>query len=142
MKTSDAGIDLIKHFEGLRLHAYQDSVGVWTIGVGHTRTAKPGMVITEDEAVNLLRGDLADAESAVNRLVMVPLDQGEFDALVSFVFNLGSGNFGKSTLLKKLNHGDRIGASDEFKRWNRAGGKVLSGLTRRRAAERALFLRG
>lgn len=140
MKTSQAGIDLIKHYEGVRLQAYQDSVGVWTIGVGHTRTAVPGMMISEAKAEELLREDLEQAEKDVERLVTVPLDQHQFDALVSFVFNLGAGNFASSTLLKKLNARDFAGASSEFLRWDMAGGKKLRGLKARREAERRLFL--
>lgn len=140
MKTNQAGLDLIKHFEGCRLSAYQDSVGVWTIGYGHTRTAHPGMIITEAQAEELLRKDLGGAEHDVAAVVKVDLDENEFSALVSFVFNLGVTNLAKSTLLKKLNASDRIGASAEFGKWNKAGGKVLPGLTKRREAERKLFL--
>lgn len=139
MALNEDGLELIKTYEGLRLKAYQDSVGVWTIGYGHTRTAKPGMTITAEEAEALLRQDLADAEKAVTRLVKVPLNDNQYSALVSFVFNLGSGNFAMSTLLKKINSGDIAGAAKEFKRWNRAGKKVLAGLVRRRDAEAALF---
>lgn len=140
MKISQEGIDLIKKFEGCKLHAYQDSVGVWTIGVGHTATAKRGMVITQGTADDLLRQDLEEAEDAVRELVHVPLLQCEFDALVSFAFNLGSGNLATSTLRSKLNGHDRTGAADEFPRWVHAGGKKLKGLIRRRNAERAMFL--
>jgi len=139
MALSEDGLELIKTYEGLRLKAYQDSVGVWTIGYGHTRTAKPGMTITAEEAEALLRQDLADAEKAVTRLVKVPLSDNQYSALVSFVFNLGSGNFSMSTLLRKINAGDMAGAAKEFKRWNRAGKKVLAGLVKRRDAEAALF---
>ena len=140
MKTGKAGLDLIKHFEGLRLKAYQDSVGVWTIGYGHTKTAVKGMVITEAQAEDLLRADLADAERSVEWLVHCDLDENEHGALVSFVFNLGAGNFAKSTLLKKLNAHQKLSASAEFAKWNKAGGKPLAGLTKRRDAERRLFL--
>jgi lysozyme len=140
MRINDEGLELIKQFEGLRLRAYKDAVGVTTIGFGHTRTAKDGMVITEQQAEDLLREDLKDAEQGVTRVVKVPLGSNEFSALVSFVFNLGIGNLSKSTLLKKLNAGDRVGASGEFLKWNKAGGRVLNGLTRRREAERRLFL--
>lgn len=141
-KTNKAGVELIKKFEGLRLTAYQDSVGVWTIGYGHTRTAREGMKITEPEAEALLRDDLADAESDVSRMVGVPLNDNQFAALVSFVFNLGGNNFALSTLRKMLNKGLYEGASKQFARWNKAGGKVLPGLSRRRDAERELFLKG
>lgn len=141
-KTNKAGVELIKKFEGLRLTAYQDSVGVWTIGYGHTRTAREGMKITEPEAEALLRDDLADAESDVSRMVSVPLNDNQFAALVSFVFNLGGNNFAFSTLRKMLNKGLYEGAGKQFARWNKAGGKVLPGLSRRRDAERELFLKG
>lgn len=139
MRTGQDGIDLIKHFEGLRLEAYQDSVGVWTIGYGSTKDIKEGMRITPFMAEQFLRDDLEEAEKAVSRLVDVSLTQNEFDALVSFAFNLGAGNLQHSTLLRKLNNSDKVGASDEFLRWVNAGGKKLEGLVRRRKAERALF---
>lgn len=141
MKINQLGLDLVKGFEGLRLRAYLDAVKVVTIGFGHTRTARMGQVITEAEAELLLRDDLKDAESDVARLVKVGLGANEHAALVSFVFNLGATNFAKSTLLRKLNVGDRVGAASEFLKWNRAGGKILAGLTRRRKAERELFLK-
>lgn len=141
-QINKAGLDLIKFFEGLRLKAYKDSVGVWTIGYGHTRTATPGMSISEPEAEALLREDLKDAQGGVDRLVKQQLSDNEYAALVSFVFNLGAGNFSRSTLLKKLNAGDRKGAAEQFLVWNKAGGQVLAGLTRRRKAERDLFLKG
>lgn len=144
MKTSDRGIALIKAHEGLRLTAYTDPVGVWTIGYGHTTAAGPpkverGMKITEAGADAILRQDLAKFERYVLDAVKVPLNQNEFDALVSFTFNLGPGNLRSSTLLRKLNAGDRAGAADEFLKWTRAGGKTLPGLVKRREAERALF---
>ena len=144
MKTSDRGVALIKAHEGLRLTAYTDPVGVWTIGYGHTTAAGPpkverGMKITDAGADAILRQDLAKFEGYVSSAVKVPLNQNEFDALVSFTFNLGPGNLRSSTLLKKLNAGDRTGAADEFLKWTRAGGKVLPGLVKRREAERALF---
>ena len=142
MKMSQLGLDLLKHYEGMRLHAYQDSVGIWTIGVGHIKGVHKGMVISEQQSDDFLREDLEEAEDAVNRLVTAPLDQAQFDALVSLVFNIGQGNFSHSTLLKKLNAHDYLGASTEFVKWNKAGGKPVLGLTRRRAAERDLFLRG
>ena len=140
--TSQKGIDLIKSFEGCRLTAYQDSVGVWTIGYGHTAGVYQGMTITEKEAEDFLRSDLGTSESAVNRLVTYSMNQNQFDALVSFTFNVGSGNFGSSTLLKKLNQGDITGAANEFDKWIQAGGQVLEGLVKRRAAEKELFLNG
>lgn len=145
MQTSDKGIALIKQFEGCKLTAYQDSVGVWTIGYGWTKPVdgKPiraGMTIKQETAERLLKTGLVTYESDVSRLVKVGLTQGQFDALVSFTYNLGARSLSTSTLLRKLNAGDYAGAADEFLRWNKAGGKVLNGLTRRREAERALFL--
>lgn len=145
MQTSDKGIALIKQFEGCKLTAYQDSVGVWTIGYGWTQPfdGKPiraGMAIKQETAERLLKTGLVSYESDVSRLVKVGLTQGQFDALVSFTYNLGARSLSTSTLLRKLNAGDYAGAADEFLRWNKAGGKVLNGLTRRREAERALFL--
>lgn len=141
-KTSQAGVNLIKSFEGCRLTAYQDSAGVWTIGYGHTSGVKKGMTITEAQAEAYLKGDLGTAENAVNGKVTYSIKQNQFDALVSFTYNVGSGNFGSSTLLKKLNQGDITGAANEFDKWNKAGGQVLEGLVRRRAAEKAMFLNG
>lgn len=145
MQTSDKGIALIKEFEGCKLTAYQDSVGVWTIGYVWTQPVdgKPiraGMTINQETAERLLKTGLVSYESDVSRLVKVGLTQGQFDALVSFTYNLGARSLSTSTLLRKLNAGDYAGAADEFLRWNKAGGKVLNGLTRRREAERALFL--
>lgn len=141
MKTSQAGIDLIKSFEGCKLRAYQDSVGIWTIGVGHTGPdVCAGVTVSDQEAISLLQMDLHEAEEAVERLVTAPLNQNEFDALVSFTFNLGEGNLKKSTLLKYLNQMRYEDAANEFPRWNRAGGQILPGLTRRREAEKRLFL--
>lgn len=145
MQTSDKGIALIKQFEGCKLTAYQDSVGVWTIGYGWTQPVdgKPiraGMTIKQETAERLLKAGLVSYESDVSRLVKVGMTQGQFDAMVSFTYNLGARSLSTSTLLRKLNAGDYAGAADEFLRWNKAGGKVLNGLTRRREAERALFL--
>ncbi|MBK3870977.1 lysozyme [Stutzerimonas frequens] len=139
MHTSQNGLDLIKSFEGLRLSAYKDVVGVVTIGYGTTSGVKMGDTITKERAEELLREDVKRFEQQVQRLVKVPLTQGQFDALVSFVYNLGAGNLSNSTLLRLLNAGDYAGAGAQFERWNKAGGKVLAGLVRRRAAERALF---
>ncbi|VAG40729.1 glycoside hydrolase family protein [Enterobacter hormaechei] len=145
MQTSEKGISLIKEFEGCKLNAYQDSVGVWTIGYGWTQPVdgKPiraGMTIKQETAERLLKTGLVSYESDVSRLVKVGLTQGQFDALVSFTYNLGARSLSTSTLLRKLNAGDYAGAADEFLHWNKAGGKILNGLTRRREAERALFL--
>lgn len=145
MQISEKGIGLIKQFEGCKLTAYQDSVGVWTIGYGWTQSVdgKPiwaGMTIKQETAERLLKTGLVSYESDVSRLVKVGMTQGQFDALVSFTYNLGTRSLSTSTLLRKLNAGDYAGAADEFLRWNKAGSKVLNGLTRRREAERALFL--
>lgn len=145
MQTSEKGISLIKEFEGCKLTAYQDSVGVWTIGYGWTqpvdgKPVRAGMTIKQETAERLLKTGLVSYESDVCRLVKVALTQGQFDALVAFTYNLGTRSLSTSTLLRKLNAGDCAGAADEFLRWNKAGGKVLNGLTRRREAERALFL--
>ena len=139
--TSKAGIDLIKRFEGLRLAAYFDAVGVRTIGYGHTRTVQPGQKISEDQADALLKDDLARFEHAVNDYVSVEINQHEFDALVSFAFNVGVDALRRSTLLRMLNEGQRQAAADQFWRWDKAGGRTLAGLKTRRAEERDLFLR-
>jgi lysozyme len=144
MKINKETLELIKDFEGLELKAYKDAVGVWTIGYGHTAAAgnpKPvsGMVITAKQAEDLLLKDMVKYENAVKKYVKVPLNDNQYGALVSFTYNLGEGNFSKSTLLKKVNAKDFAGAANEFAKWNKAGGKVLNGLTRRRAAEAALF---
>lgn len=137
---SQKGVDLIKEFEGLRLKAYRDPVGVWTIGYGHTGgDVKPGQVISQARAEQLLKGDTGWAQDAVRRSVKVPLSQGQFDALTSFTYNLGGGALASSTLVKKLNARDYAGAQKEFGRWVHAGGEVLAGLVRRRAAEAKMF---
>lgn len=137
---SEEGLALTKGFEGLRLAAYQDVVGVWTIGYGHTGPeVGAGLTITEAEAEMLLRADLADAIACVNCAVSVEIAQCQFDALVDFCFNAGRGNFVNSTLLRKLNLGDVDGAAAEFQLWVHAGGKVVAGLVRRRKAEADLF---
>lgn len=141
MNISLAGLTLIKGFEKLRLTAYLDAVGVWTIGYGHTRSALPGMQISEARALDLLSQDVQDAESSVQRFVHVPLTQYQFDALVSLVFNIGGGAFKSSTILRLINERAeplRIGA--EFKRWVYGNGKKLGGLELRRAAERRMYL--
>ncbi|MDX5376375.1 MAG: lysozyme [Halomonas sp.] len=139
MQLSPDGLELIQRHEGLRLHAYRDAVGVPTIGYGHTSTARMGQVITELEALELLLADVERFENAVERLVQVPLNQHQFDSLVSFTFNLGAGALAKSTLLRKLNAGDYQGAAAEFDHWVHAGGRKLKGLVKRRADERRLF---
>lgn len=137
--TSIGSTDLIREFEGLKLNAYTDIVGVWTIGYGHTNTAKPGMVITRKGAEALLRHDLDWVERAINKGVKTPLTQNQYDALASLIYNVGATAFSKSTILRRLNAKDYVGAASEFKRWNKAGGKVVNGLTRRRKAEQELF---
>lgn len=144
--TSNAGLNLIKGFEGKRLYAYDDGVGVWTIGFGTIKypngvRVKKGDVCTEKQAEEYLQNDLVKFEAAINKLVKVHLTQNQFDALASFTYNLGETNLANSTLLKKLNKGDYKGAADQFLVWNKAGGKVMKGLVRRREAERALFLK-
>ncbi len=154
MKTSDKGRKFIEGFEGLILDAYDDANdhvvpiggsyrGTLTIGYGHTNPAGPptvyvGQTITRQEADAILASDLAAVERDVSRLVTVPLNQNQFDALVSFHFNTGA--LGKSTLLKVLNSGDYKQAAEDFLAWNHAGGQVLPGLTHRREAEKAMFL--
>lgn len=139
-KLGQAGLNLIKEFEGLRLKAYRDPVGVLTIGYGHTGSdVKSGMVISQQRAEQLLKNDTGWAQKAVRDSVKVPLTQGQFDALTSFTFNLGAGALRTSTLVKKLNTGDYAGAQKEFGRWVHAGGQVLAGLVRRRAAEAKMF---
>lgn len=140
MKTENNGIDLIKEFEGRRLDAYQDSVGVWTIGYGHTKNVKEGDSITTLEAENLLTEELKEYAEYVNKYVTVPLTQNQFDALVSWTYNLGPNNLRESTMLKVLNDGEYDKVPSEMKRWIRAGGKVLAGLVRRRETEARLFL--
>jgi len=153
---SDACICLIQHFEGLRLDAYWDAAGgVWTIGFGHTGNVAQGQRITREAALDLLAQDIHAAQTLVRQAcAAVDLTQGQFDALVSFVFNVGAGrrnvkpgfayllNGKPSTLLTKLRTGDTTGAADEFLKWVYAGGKRLPGLVRRRRAERELFLTG
>lgn len=140
MRTSQRGLSLIKSFEGLRLLAYRDAVGVWTIGYGATRGVKAGMSVTKEQAERMLLNDVQRFEPEVERLVQVPLTGNQWDALVSFTYNLGAANLESSTLLRLLNRGDYSGAAGQFPRWNKAGGKVLPGLVRRREAERVLFL--
>jgi lysozyme len=140
-KLSDRGAKFIGSFEGFLVDAYWDQWGsVWTIGFGHTGNVHPGDHVTRRKALTLLERDAATAARAVRDLVDVPLNQNQFDALVSFAFNLGAGALAESTLLRKLNKGNYRGASREFKKWVHAGGQVLPGLVRRRHAEAHLFL--
>ena len=140
MRTSEEGVDFIKQWETLQLKAYDDGYGYLTIGYGHTGPdVHEDMIIDEEGAECLLEDDLYEAEKAVNNYVDVELQQHEFDALVSFVFNIGAGNFSNSTLLKLLNNDDRHGAALQFSRWNKSSGQVSNGLIRRRKAEQRLF---
>ena len=133
------GLNIIKHYEGLELEAYQDPVGVWTIGYGHTKGVKRGDEISVAQADNFLRQDVKVAERAVNRAVNVSINQDQFDALVSWTFNLGSGNLNRSTMLKRLNEKKFDEVPCEMIRWVYAGGKKLNGLVKRRYAEAELF---
>lgn len=139
--TGEAGLSIIRDCEGLRTTSYRCPAGIPTIGYGHTGPeVKDGQTITKEEADRLLRDDVKVAERAIKRLVKVQLTQGQFDALVSFTFNLGAGNLQSSTLLKKLNASDYAGAAEQFLVWNKAAGKVLPGLVKRRERERQCFL--
>ena len=146
-QINQAGLDLIKEFEGLakkidrdRVAAYLDSVGVPTIGYGHTKNVHMGMTISYQEAEELLKQDLEPAESAVSSWVKVDLNDNQFAALVSLVFNVGKATFSHSRLLRDLNDKNYNAAAEQFLRFNHAGDKVLPGLTKRRRAERQLFL--
>ncbi|AQX21091.1 lysozyme [Bartonella sp. CDC_skunk] len=146
-KISPEGLALIKQWEGLRLNAYKDAIGVWTIGYGHTNAAgEPfvyeGMTITEKKAEKLLCRDLRQFEDAVERAVIVSLTNEQFAALVSFCYNVGTAAFCNSTLLKKLNKGEYEAVPSELQKWTKAGGKRLNGLVHRRAAEAGLWAKG
>lgn len=136
---STAVVSLISHFEGCKLTAYLCPAGVWTIGYGHTHGVKEGDTCTVAQANAWLAEDIGPIDGLISRLVTVPLKQHQRDALACLIFNIGSGNFENSTLLRKLNAGDYAGAAEQFGRWNRAGEHVLPGLISRRAAERSLF---
>lgn len=141
MTTSQAGRDLIKKYEGLRLKAYKCPAGVWTIGYGHTRGVTSSTEISQSMADLFLLDDIRSLERHINKLG-INFRQGQFDAIVSFMFNLGEGNFNKSTLKKKiLAGGNDEDIAAEFKKWNKAGGKVLDGLTKRREEEAEMWLR-
>ncbi len=145
MHVSPSGVDLICNFEGLRLKAYDDGVGVWTIGFGTTKypngiRVKKGDTCTLDQAKAYMQNDLKSFEQTVNNTVKVPLNQNQFDALVSLAYNIGTNAFSKSTLVKKLNANDIRGAADQFDVWVNAGGKRMQGLVNRRAREKALFI--
>ena len=140
MKVSDEGLSLIKHFEGCELKAYRCAANVLTIGYGTTKNVTEDMEITQEEAESLLQEEMHEYEGYINDMVKVPLEQHQFDSMVSWVFNLGSGNLFSSTLLKKLNNSEYDEVPEQIKRWNKAGGKVLEGLVKRREAEALLFL--
>lgn len=139
--VSTTGRQLIKNFEGLRLRAYQDAVGVWTIGYGHTGDVRPGMVITESQADDLLQKDLKRFEKGVEDSLTRPASQNQFDALVSLAYNIGINAFRKSSVLKLFNAGDIEGAAKQFGEYIMAGGSILRGLVRRRVAEIVHFLK-
>jgi len=146
MKTGERGLALIKEFEGCKLAAYQCPAGIWTIGIGSTHygdgtpVTKSRTLPTEKAAIALLAATIGQYEKAVNA-VDAELTQNEFDALVCLCYNIGAGNFASSTLVKMLNAGeDKEEVAKQFVRWNKAGGKVMAGLTRRRDAEAELFL--
>jgi lysozyme len=146
-KLSPAGLDFIAECEGFSATVYTCPAGKPTIGYGHVVLpgepyGQPGYVMDEDAALRLLDADAASAVRTVNKSVDVPLEQSQFDALVSLAFNIGSGAFASSTLLRLLNEGDRLAAALEFIKWHKAGGKPLAGLIRRRALETAMFLEG
>lgn len=141
MKINDKGLLLIKYFEGLRLSVYLDAVGLPTVGYGHMdKSMKVGDKITQQKADELLLEDLSWFESGVDSMLKNEISSNQFSALVCFAYNIGLGNLKSSTLLKCVNSGQFDKAADEFLKWNKAGGKVLSGLTKRRQAERDLFL--
>lgn len=144
MNVSPKGIDLIKQFEGCKLTAYKDGGGVWTIGWGHTSAAgapevKEGLTITQQQANKILADDLAKFSEGVAKLIKVEISQDQFDALVSFAYNVGLGAFGSSTLLKKLNAKDFEAVPAQLMRWTKDNGKEVGGLVRRRRAEAALW---
>ena len=143
---SDNGMKLLEQFEGLRLEAYLDSAGIYTIGFGTIKypdgsKVKKGDKITKDQAKEYKLHDLKEFESTVNTSVTAPLSQNQYDALVSLSYNIGSGAFKNSTLLKKLNNGDYKGAAEQFLVWNKVNSKKVQGLVNRREAERNLFLK-
>ncbi len=143
-RTGESGLNLIKGYEGLRMTAHYAPTEEWTVGYGHTTTARHGMSVTEGDAERLLKDDLSPMEALLQETVRAPLNQNEHDALISLVFNIGEENFRKSTVLRKLNQGDKLGAAKAFEMWTRAhvNGELvtLDGLVRRRAAEKSLFL--
>lgn len=139
MTYSKQGLALTESFEGCKLCAYQDSVGRWTVGYGHTAGVQSTDCVTQDQAEAYLVADVAWAVAFVNHVVYYPVNQGEFDALVDFCFNLGSGSLQHSTLLQLINKGDFADAANEFEKWSHAGGVIVAGLLRRRLAEKTEF---
>ena len=139
MNVSLEGVAIIKHFEGCELKAYRCPANVLTIGYGVTKGVTEGMEITQQEADEMLAGELVEYAGYINEMVDVPLEQNQFDALVSWIYNLGPTNFKNSTLLTVLNQKRYEDAPEQIKRWNKAGGKVLDGLVKRREAEALLF---
>lgn len=140
MQTNQAGLDLIKSFEGCKLTAYRDVVGILTIGYGHTGPdVKDGLTWTQQQADDALAHDLQKFETAVSECVTTSISANQFSALVCFAYNCGAGNLRSSTLLKDVNAGNVSDAAAQFGRWNKAGGNVVAGLTRRRQAESDLF---
>lgn len=140
MDIDQVGINLIKKFEGCVLRVYKDAIGLDTIGIGHLiKKGESFTVLTQKEAEDLLHKDLQIFIDGLNKLIKVTLTQNQFNAIVSLSFNIGLGNIKKSTLLKKVNLNDMSGAAEQFKVWNKAGGKTLPGLIRRRTAEYNLF---
>lgn len=148
MQISEEGLSLIKKFEGCPVdqdgncYSYQDVVGVWTIGFGRTKDVKEGDKMTKEEAVYLLEEEMMEYEGYINDLVEVPLEQNQFDALVSWVYNLGSGNLQSSTMLRVLNEGKYEEVPAQIRRWNKAGGEVYEGLVKRRESEAVMFMGG
>jgi lysozyme len=142
MIYSKNGLSLTENFEGCKFIAYQDVRGIWTCGYGHTAGVTKDTTCTQELAEEWLQQDIAWAVGTVSNLVKVELTQGEFDALVDFVFNAGSGNFKNSTMLRLLNSGDYKGAAAEFECWDRAGGVEVAGLLRRRISEEVEFNQG
>ena len=147
MIVNKAAIDLIKEFEGFKPNAYRDPVGIWTIGYGTTKAAgvginpRSGVTITQDDAERYLQLAVQKFAAQIEDMIDVPVTDNQFGALVSLAYNIGPGALAKSTVMRRLNAGDYQGAADAFFMWNKAGGKVLPGLMRRRAAERDLFLK-
>ncbi|MCI5047500.1 MAG: lysozyme [Aquisalinus sp.] len=144
MQTGETGLNLIKAYEGLRMTAHYTPSQEWTVGYGHRSSARHGMSVTEGDAIRLLQEDVKSFETIIEENVRAPLNQNEHDALISLLFNIGEGNFKRSTVLRKLNAGDKLGAAEAFEKWTKAkvNGELvtLDGLVRRRAAEKSLFL--